>query len=266
MNSGSLSLISDWKLLELPTFDALPAPVFLRSLNLEPQQGFPLHSHRWHQFVYAVSGTLVVTVLDSWYVITPEQGIWIPAGVRHTTGTLHGAESRSLYVELNAAPEMPDICTVFAVTPLLRELIVELGRANQHGEAETYRDLLNRCICEQISRLQAEPFRLPWPQSVLLQRICEALYEHPDDRRSLAEWGRVLGASPRTLTRRFEKETGISLREWRRRLRLFLAMEWLCAGTSVTEVALKLGYASTAAFTYMFRREVGSPPSEWRER
>ena len=94
----------------------------------------------------------------------------------------------------------------------------------------------------------------------------EALYADPADARSLHDWGRLLGASERTLARRFETELGMSLREWRHHLRVFLAVEWLGAGRSVTEVALALGYASTAAFSYMFRRAMGCAPTEWLAR
>ena len=59
---------------------------------------------------------------------------------------------------------------------------------------------------------------------------------------------------------------GISLREWRHRLRLFLALEWLESKRSVTDIALDLGYSSTAAFTYMFRSEMGFTPTGWRSR
>ncbi|WP_376786938.1 helix-turn-helix domain-containing protein [Stutzerimonas kunmingensis] len=49
-------------------------------------------------------------------------------------------------------------------------------------------------------------------------------------------------------------------------MHLFLALEWLCAGRNVTDIALDLGYASTSASTYMFRQEMGCPPTAWRRR
>lgn len=253
---------ADWTTIEVPEFETLPRPVFPRSQNLLPKQVFPLHSHRWNQLVYATSGTLVVTVADSWYVITPEQAIWVPTGVLHTTGALNGAEFRNLYVA--GQPGLPTTCTVFAVTALLRALIVELEAVNQRAGEEAYIDQLNGLICAQLHRQPVQDFHLPWPRSPQLHRLCEALFANPADERSAEAWGRELGASARTLARRFEKEVGITLREWRYRLRLFLALEWLCAGRGVTDIALELGYASPSAFTYMFRQAMGCSPGEWR--
>lgn len=254
-----------WETIPVPDFPSLPRPIVPRSQNLAARQIFPLHSHPWNQFVYATAGTLMVTAADTWHVITPEQGIWLPTGVEHTTGALSGAEFRNLYVADRPDLAMPRQCTVLAVTPLLRALIVELEAVNRQ-EDDTYLDQLTALIFAQLERQPVQHFHLPWPASPLLQRLCEALYAQPADNRSAEEWGRELGASARTLARRFAREVGISLREWRHRLRLFLALEWLCAGRPITGIALDLGYANPAAFTYMFRQAMGCSPTEWRRR
>ncbi|MDD3353447.1 helix-turn-helix transcriptional regulator [Zoogloea sp.] len=253
-----------WSPVAVPDMASLPGPVFLRSQCLPARHIFPVHSHRWNQLVYATAGTLVVTVADSWYVITPEQAIWVPTGVEHTTGALHGAEFRNLYVADQPGLGMPGGCTVLSVTPFLRALIVELDDIHKRGEEERYIGRINQLILDQLRRLPVLDFHLPWPKTPMLQRICEALYASPADPRSVEDWGAELGASGRTLARRFEKEIGMGLREWRHRLRLFRAVEWLAAGRSVTEVALELGYGSTSAFTFMFRQEMGCSPTEWK--
>jgi AraC-like DNA-binding protein len=70
--------------------------------------------------------------------------------------------------------------------------------------------------------------------------------------------------SARTLARRFDEEVGMSMRAWRRRLRLFKAIELLGGGLSITQIALELGYGSTSAFTYAFRSEMGRSPQAHR--
>ena len=80
----------------------------------------------------------------------------------------------------------------------------------------------------------------------------------------MAYWANRLGASTRTLARHFERETGMTLRAWRTRLRLLRAIEWLAQGRSPTVIAHELGYASASAFNYMFRVEMGISPLQWR--
>ena len=69
--------------------------------------------------------------------------------------------------------------------------------------------------------------------------------------------------SERTLARRFEAELGMSLRTWRRRLRLFKAIELLGGGMGVTQAAMELSYGSTSALVYAFRSEMGSSPQAY---
>ncbi len=259
--------MQDWKPVAVPEMTALPRSVFLRTQVLPAGHGFPPHSHGWHQFVYATSGVLAVMVEDNWFCITPQQAIWVPAGTRHTTGALQTAAFRNLYVE--SRPGLPDDCRVLSVSALLRALIGELqrlGEAAARGEAEeaAYAARIDTLILDQLRRQPRHDFHLPWPRSARLHQMCTALYDDPADRRTLEQWGAALGASARTLTRHFEAELGLPLRAWRRRLRLFRALEWLTAGRPVTAIALDLGYASPSAFTYMFRRETGCPPMQWR--
>lgn len=256
----------EWIVVNFPDMVSLPRTVLLRSQNLLPRQRFPLHTHQWSQFVYATKGSLVVTVEGSWFVITPEQGIWVPSGVLHTTGTFGGAEFRSLWIAHDNGVEMPAGCSVFNVTPLMRALIAELEAASMRAETMSYLDKLDALTLEHLKRLPVQDFHLPWPVSRVLQGICEALYENPSDSRCIDDWAKELGVSSRTLARRFERETGIGLRKWKHRLRLFLALEWLGSTKSITDIALDLGYSSTAAFTYMFRCEMGCAPTEWRSR
>ena len=53
--------------------------------------------------------------------------------------------------------------------------------------------------------------------------------------------------------------------EWRRRRRLFAAVEWLTSGRPVTQVALDLGYESPSAFIAMFKRHMGATPSRFAD-
>jgi AraC-like DNA-binding protein len=258
--------IRNWTTVEAPKIAKLPSSVYLRSQSLPAYHMFPMHAHRWNQFVYATSGVLVVKAEDSWYVITPQQAIWLPTGLRHTSGALQDAELRNLYVADHPRLRMPKECTILSVSPFLRALIIELQDIGVRQEDSAYTNRLNSLISEQLRRQKKLDFYLAWPRSPKLRAICEAVYEAPADPRSVEDWGSELGASPRTLARHFESEVGMNLREWRRRLRLFRSIEWLGAGRSVTDVAFDLGYSSTSAFTYMFRQEMGCPPTRWRPR
>jgi len=68
------------------------------------------------------------------------------------------------------------------------------------------------------------------------------------------------------LERCFLAETGLAIGQWRRRVRLFHALELLERGAPVTAVALDVGYANPSAFTVAFRRQFGVAPSRVAQR
>lgn len=252
-----------WKSLRVPSELGAPKPLLVRVQTLPPRHHFPEHSHDWNQLVYAISGALTVNTDGNSFVISPDHAVWLPTGTRHRVGSLLGAEFRSLYVANETRVEVAPACAVFQVSQLLRALIIEAATF-EAGKIDGYARRVTELILDQLSRARPVEFSLPWPRTASLMALCDALYGDPADTRSLEQWGEALGMSARTLSRHFEAEVGTSLRTWRRRLRLFKAMELLGGGRTVTETALDLGYSSTSAFIYMFRQELGSSPRAYQ--
>ncbi|WEJ08662.1 helix-turn-helix domain-containing protein (plasmid) [Sinorhizobium sp. K101] len=165
-----------------------------------------------------------------------------------------------------AGANLPKVPTAFLMSPLLQALIIEATELEGTEDKDGYSGRVTGLILDQLVRVQPLPSALPWPRNAPLTVLCEALYLDPTDDRSPQEWGLALNISPRTLARRFKTELGMSLRSWRRRLRLFRSIEPLGGGLGVTQVAIELGYGSTSAFVYAFRTEMGSSPQVYMRR
>jgi AraC-like DNA-binding protein len=118
-------------------------------------------------------------------------------------------------------------------------------------------------MLDELAALRPAPLSLSMPRDPRLLRIAMALDAAPGDNRSLADWAAMVGVAPRTATRRFAAETGLGFRAWRQRLRLLKALEALSAGQPVATTGYDLGYDSPSAFTAMFRRATGAPPSRY---
>lgn len=264
MDSVLEDITADWGCMELPRIDHLPEKVTLRSQLVPARHYFPLHIHPWHQFVYTISGILIVMLEHSWYILSPQQAMWVPSGKRHTSGALKEAKFSSLYIPDSLETGMPFACVMVRVTPLLQSLIGEFDDMRSRHESADYISLVEAIILAQLPRQPEQTLHLPWPRTPILRKICDAIYTNLTDDRSLAEWGTKLGASSRTLSRKFEKDLGIGFGEWRNRLRLFKALDRLQSGADITDIALELGYSTPSAFSYMFRQRMGISPSDWR--
>jgi len=117
-------------------------------------------------------------------------------------------------------------------------------------------------LLDQLRTLPEVGFSLPLPRHPGLLALCNGLIAAPDQPQTLQQWARELGCSEKTLMRMFQRETGLSFRNWRQRMRLLSSLALLEAGENVTEAALGCGYDSTSAYIAAFKQLFGATPGE----
>ncbi|MGW7367689.1 AraC family transcriptional regulator [Streptomyces sp. NPDC054841] len=229
-----------------------------RTQRLAPGAAIDAHRHDDHQIVYAGRGVLAVTTSAGSWVAPGTRAIWVPAGTVHA----HQAHGElQLHLVGLPATENPlglETPTVLAVGPLLRELIVAYTRPP--GDDSPERARLRAVLLDQLRASPQEPLHLPAPTAPLLRTLCDILHADPADSRTLAELGREVGASDRTLSRLFRNDLGMTFPQWRTQLRLHHALVLLAENTPVTAVAHLCGWSSASAFIDAFRRTFGHTP------
>ncbi|AYC30903.1 AraC family transcriptional regulator [Pseudomonas cavernae] len=247
----------------IPGLARLPRPVYGRVESLPNRALTYRHSHPWVQLSYAIAGVLEVHTDAGRFVAPPQRAVWVPAGLPHRVFSAPRTEMRSLYLDCAVTGWAPAGCRVLRVSPLLRELIrafsalpVEYAEDGEDG----------RLVQVLLDRLSAAPevdLMLPLPHDQRLQQLCRSLQQHPERQETLAQWSARLDVSEKTLSRLFLRDTGLSFRAWRQRLRLLGALTPLEQGQRVTDVALACGYDSTSAFIAAFRQQFGCTPGKF---
>jgi AraC-like DNA-binding protein/mannose-6-phosphate isomerase-like protein (cupin superfamily) len=245
-------------------YQRVPRPVAAMARDLPPEYEIPWHKHPRFQLVYGAQGVMTVETRGETWVVPPQRAVWLPPGVEHRILTSGEVKFRTLYVAPEAAGAMPQRCEAFAITPLLRELILRATELPVEYDEGGTAGRVMQLILDELASLAGLPYNLPMPASKVLTRICRALIANPNDRVTIEELGTRHGTTTRTLARRFRRETGMSFSEWRRRARLLRALAWIAEGRPILAVALDLGYDSPSAFSAMFKREFGLPPSQYR--
>jgi AraC-like DNA-binding protein/quercetin dioxygenase-like cupin family protein len=221
---------------------------------------FDWHAHPDHQLAWAASGVLTVRTRASTWVLPPSRALWIPAGLRHETLSAGAATMRSAYVRPALCPVSWTEPTPVSASPLLAELIGYLAEAGLDPGRRARAESVLVDLLQPVAMTTIEVRR---PADDPARQVADQLAADPGDDRTLAEWGRAVGASERTLARAFLAGTGISFGRWRTRLRLQAALPELAAGEPVGNVARHVGYDSDSAFVQAFRRETGITPSAY---
>ncbi len=245
----------------MPPARHLPqAPNSSRELGAESEIG--AHWHDGNQIVYASKGVLAVHTDTSRWIIPANRAIWIPGGIVHAH-RMYGATTLHLVgLPTSSDPIGLGQPTVFAVSPLVRELMVAYADLGDDTMNRRGRQLLALLLDE--LRLTAEhPVQVPVPSDPRLQKLCAMLEADPSDNRNLDALGRRVGASSRTLARLFRNDMAMTFPQWRTQLRIYHALCLLAEGHPVKTVARRCGFGSSSSFIDVFRRSLGYSPGAY---
>lgn len=235
-------------------------------MQLEELTSYPNESHDWGEFVFSFSGVIELDVGGRTYLTPPHYGLWLPPR------TAHGATARSetrycvLDVAAHLCQRLPARVCTLAAGPIIKAILADLGARQVDYPRDKDDERLMQVVVDQMSRAPSQDTYLPQSEDRALCQVLEALRQQPSDNRSLEAWANVVHSTERTLSRRCQRDLGMSFQEWRQRLRIVRALSMLADGLSVQTVALELGYSTSSAFIAMFHRLVGAPPDEYRKR
>ena len=236
------------------------------------------HRHDWAQVAYSSTGVLRVSAGAHTYIVPPSRAVWIPPAVEHVVHVIEDAELRTLYrhvpagasgpAALGAAQQGPagaawQVCRVLEVSPLLRELVDQLGQAALGDDADERERLCAALVQDELRRARPVPLGVGLPADKRLRSLCEAVLDDPARHATLQGWAHEAGASVRTVARLFRQELGTTFAEWRQQVLLAKALSMAARKRPMAHIAAELGYASASAFTAMVRRSVGVPPSRF---
>ncbi|MFE7185270.1 helix-turn-helix transcriptional regulator [Streptomyces erythrochromogenes] len=223
------------------------------------ESGHPPHVHAYHQFLYAPLGRVQVAATDASWSVELTTGLWIPAGVTHSSRYSWDAV---VVVETFDAErfDLPyDRPTPVNVTTEQKSLLLSRMRSSRPHPA-------GPDVFAMLSDTHPDALPLPMPTSPTARAVADALTRTPSDPRTASEYAADLYTSATTLRRAFQAETGMAFSEWRTRLRLNHALCLLDQGETVQVVSAHVGFTSTNGFILAFRRYFGCTPGTYARR
>jgi len=220
------------------------------------------HSHARGQLMGALSGLVSVGLDKQQWVVPAIHAIWIPPHCVHSVRSYGPFSGWSVFIAEERCAPLPREPRAIRTAPLLREAVRRAATwpGIELDEAQTR---IADVIIDELAAAKEESLGLPSPEDPRLVRITDALASDLSDNRRLEEWAAWAGVAPRTLSRRFVAETGLTFAQWRQQARLLRALELVADGLPVTTIALELGYDNVSAFIDMFRRVMGTTPGRY---
>jgi len=241
--------------------DTLEVPVVGIAADVG-QHDSGMHRHQKAQLLYAPLGCMNITLDNTQCILPPTKAAWIPAGVEHSVTMRNVVAYRSVYFDTQTFTRLPQGVRIISVNTLLQALIERMAMWEWDKPSEE-QEAVTTLFIEELAAAPLEPLLLPLPSDPRLKSWLSALQSGDELPLALKTMAKGIGASEKTISRIFSKQTGMPYQAWRQQWRLHGAIERLALGNPVSQVAFSLGFSSDSAFISFFKQHLGNTPSQY---
>ncbi len=171
-----------------------------------------------------------------------------------------GSADRTLLVSL--LPEVVHVQGEERLMTLVR-MIDQETRADRAAREMVLHRLLEVLFIDAlrlVAGAKAPPGLLRGMADPLLAPILRRIHADPGRTMTVEMLARDAAMSRSTFFERFRKEVGVAPMEYATGWRMALAKDLIHADVAIAEIAQRVGYRSTSAFSVAFNRHVGMPP------
>ena len=219
------------------------------------------HLHRMGQLLFTRQGCVRLTLNNGALLclLPPTRAAWIPACIDHRAEMKSIVDYRSIWFHPTHYPALPRHPAILNVGPLLRELLERIAASPWDSDWQNGIGWHLAALCEaEMCSAAQEPMMLALPQDKRLALLAGDALPPP-----LQQLAVRCGASEKTISRIFRRDTGMTYQQWRQQWRLMKAVELLATGERITDTAQALDFASDSAFIYFFRTMTGMTPGRY---
>ncbi|MDR6819975.1 AraC-like DNA-binding protein [Neorhizobium sp. 2083] len=187
-----------------------------------------------------------------------------PAEIKALVGHCDfGSDDRALLVSL-----LPEVIHIQGEGRLMAlvQMINEETRADRVAREMVLHRLLEVLFIDALrsaANAKAPPGLLRGMADPLLAPILRRIHADPGRSMTVETLAREAAMSRSTFFDRFRKEVGVAPMEYATGWRMALAKEFLREEIALAEIAERVGYGSTSAFSVAFNRHVGMPPAAY---
>ncbi len=242
--------------------------------------GFSTVDSRWNRdyvcspfsrIYYVAKGGAALIINGQKFFLSPGYVYLIPLGTPYQSQCL--TELCHLYFHINIiTPNGYDLlhgihtCAKIRIPPEKIERLIQLYLSQNFLSAIELQAELYHSVALLLRELNIQSFGNE-QYSEEIMKVIDYIREHLSARLSLSEIAKALYISPNTLSKRFKKETGISIGKYIDRMLFFNAERLLSKSeATIKEISNSLGFCDQFYFSRRFSRHFGESPKSYRIR
>ncbi len=241
-------------------------------------QPFPNHFHDYYVIGVVEDGRRILSCKNKEYIIDKGSIVLFNPGDNHACSqegvktfdyrglNIPKSTMLELSKEITGKNELPGFSQSVVYDDEITYCIRPLHEMIMNGASDLEKEESFFLLISALIQKYGQPFeRSAAEYSAEIEKACEFISLHFDERISLAQICRYCGLSKSTLLRAFTKSKGITPYRYLETIRINKAKELLEKGVLPSEAAVRTGFSDQSHFTNYFKSFIGLAPGFYRD-
>lgn len=244
--------------------ETIPSCLTGEEVNVSSHKTIRLENRDYVYLVYSQKGVFSATIGTQSLIIHPAHVMVLPARSICRLNSNNGVVQIVSIHRSQCVHEKS--LRVFLASDITRALMAEIVQLQYKQQSSTRQAAILSLLLSEMRQKMSETNKLSieMPTDERLLCVCRDLLRSPSLSGNMDVWCRKAGMSRRNFTRMFKSETGMTFIEWRREVRLLMALSNIAIGEKITSAAYQVGYENVSTFTAAFSRRFGMPPGRYK--
>ncbi|UNY99907.1 helix-turn-helix transcriptional regulator [Zhouia spongiae] len=238
-------------------------PVTTYSEDVQNAKCAHAHAHPRAQIISCDSGVMEVVTTNNIWMVNSLQGVWIPGNEEHQVYFPNNVKVITAFIDESKLSGLPRDSFAFETTSFLSSLLEKIISFSNPDKLDRQQERVVEVFLDELSALRPGTTFLPTSRDKRIRIVLDALTNDVSDKHTIDHYAGMAFISPRTLSRLFHKELGMSFGDWKMRLKLMEAIRLLGENKSVKEIAFELGYENVSSFIAVFKKHLGKTPANY---
>ncbi|MEH6657092.1 helix-turn-helix transcriptional regulator [Leeuwenhoekiella marinoflava] len=238
-------------------------PVITYSEDIQNAKCANSHAHPRGQIISCNSGVMEIVTKCNIWIVNPLQSVWIASNEEHQVFFPNNVKVITAFIDKSKLKNLPKDSFAFDNSNFLNSLLEKIISFSNPNKFTQQQNRVLEVFLDEISTLEPSTTFLPTSQDKRVKIVVDDLMDNFSSKNTIDYYADKSSVSPRTLSRLFNKELGMSFGDWRMRLKLMEAIKQLGENKSVKEIAFDLGYENVSSFTAIFKKHFGKTPTSY---
>lgn len=238
-------------------------PVTTYSEAIQNAKCESFHTHPRAQIISCNSGIMEVVTENNIWIVNSLQSVWIASYEVHQVYFPNNVKVITAFIDTSRLEKLPKNSFAFDNSNFLNSILEKIISFSNPTIYTQQQIRIIEVFLDELSTLEPSTTFLPTSQNPKLKIVLDALMKDLSSKHTVDYYANKSAVSPRTLSRLFKKELGMSFGDWKMRLKLMEAVKQLGKKKSIKAIAFDLGYENVSSFIVTFKKHFGKTPTNY---